>query len=101
MLARHTNGHTPEAAKVNVQWPDANIWVPQVVKNKVAAPYKVSEFDILFGSGISTLGCLLDAAEKIDVCQRKGSWYYYGDTKLGQGRDKALQKLTDEPALAE
>ena len=71
----------------------------QVVKNKCAAPYKVSEFDILFGSGISTLGCLLDAAEKVEVVRRSGSWYYIRDRRLAQGREKTLVVLGEDPAL--
>ena len=67
----------------------------QVVKNKCAPPYKIAEFDIMFGSGISSLGCLLDAAEGVDVVQRKGSWYSFGDQKLGQGRDKTLAILAE------
>ncbi len=67
----------------------------QVVKNKCAPPYKIAEFDIMFGSGISSLGCLLDAAEGVDVVQRKGSWYSFGDQKLGQGREKTLAILAE------
>lgn len=67
----------------------------QVVKNKCAPPYKIAEFDIMFGSGISSLGCLLDAAEGVDVVQRKGSWYSFGDQKLGQGRDKTMAILAE------
>ena len=71
----------------------------QVVKNKCAAPYKVAEFDIMFGSGISTLGCLLDAAESTSVVQRKGSWYSYGERKLGQGREKTMAILAEDADL--
>ncbi|KAL0021851.1 hypothetical protein WJX77_007910 [Trebouxia sp. C0004] len=67
----------------------------KVVKNKCAPPYKIAEFDIMFGSGISSLGCLLDAAEGVDVVQRKGSWYSFGDQKLGQGRDKTMAILAE------
>jgi recombination protein RecA len=67
----------------------------QVVKNKCAPPYKIAEFDIMFGSGISSLGCLLDAAEGVDVVQRKGSWYSFGDQKLGQGREKTMAILAE------
>lgn len=68
-------------------------------KNKVAPPYKLAEFDILFGSGISATGCLLDAAEAIEIVQRRGSWYYHGETKLAQGRDKTLEALKEDPTL--
>lgn len=71
----------------------------QVVKNKCAPPYKLAEFDIMFGSGISGLGCLLDAAEGVDVVQRKGSWYSFGEQKLGQGRDKTLAILADNKEM--
>ncbi|KAK9823720.1 hypothetical protein WJX72_004879 [[Myrmecia] bisecta] len=73
----------------------------KVVKNKCAPPYKIAEFDILFGSGISTLGCLLDAAETTEVVERRGSWYYYGEEKLAQGREKTLSVLEERPELAE
>lgn len=53
----------------------------------------------MFGSGISTLGCLLDAAEGVDVVQRKGSWYSFGDQKLGQGRDKTMAILADNKEM--
>lgn len=70
-------------------------------KNKVAPPYKLAEFDIMFGSGISATGCLLDAAEGVGVVQKKGSWYYAGETRLSQGRDKALEALKNDDALRE
>lgn len=53
-------------------------------KNKVAPPYKMAEFDILFGSGISGNGCLLDAAEAVGVVSKRGSWYYCGEQRLAQ-----------------
>ena len=73
--------------------------VPQIVKNKCAAPYKLAEFDILFGSGISGAGCILDAAEGADVIKKKGSWYSYGETLLGQGREKTLVMLQENPEM--
>ena len=69
------------------------------MKNKCAAPYKLAEFDILFGSGISGAGCILDAAEAVDVIQKKGSWYSYNETNLGQGREKTLAVLQENPEL--
>lgn len=55
-------------------------------KNKVAPPYKLAEFDILFGTGISATGCLLDAAEAVGVVAKRGSWYYHGEQRLAQVR---------------
>lgn len=55
----------------------------------------------MFGSGISGLGCLLDAAEAVGIVSKKGSWYYYGEEKLAQGRDKTLTELTEKPDIAE
>ena len=69
------------------------------MKNKCAPPYKIAEFDIMFGDGISSLGCMLDAAESVDVVQRKGSWYSFGDQKLGQGRDKTMAILADNKEM--
>lgn len=71
----------------------------QITKNKVAPPFRVCEFDILFGSGISKLGSLVDAAEKKEVIQRKGSWYYFGERRLEQGREKTLQALKEDAQL--
>lgn len=68
-------------------------------KNKVAPPYKLAEFDVLFGSGISANGCLLDAAEAIGVIARRGSYYFFGDARLGQGREKTLETLKTDDAL--
>ena len=70
-----------------------------VKKNKVAPPYKLAEFDILFGSGISANGCLLDAAEAVDVVQKRGSWYYWGEQRLAQGRDKTLDVIKESPEM--
>ena len=73
----------------------------KVAKNKVAPPYRVAEFDMLFGRGISKLGCLLDAADEMAVVERRGSWYSYGEERLGQGREKAVEYLTENPAVLE
>ncbi|CAK9325375.1 unnamed protein product [Citrullus colocynthis] len=71
----------------------------RVQKSKVSRPYKQAEFEIIFGEGVGKLGCILDCAEIMDVVVKKGSWYSYGDHRLGQGRDRALQYLKDNPAL--
>ncbi|KAJ4726573.1 putative DNA repair protein reca [Melia azedarach] len=71
----------------------------RVQKSKVSRPYKQAEFEIIFGEGVSKLGCMLDCAEMMDVVVKKGAWYSYGDHRLGQGRDKALQYLRDNPVL--
>ena len=67
----------------------------KVAKNKVAPPYKVAEFDMIFGMGISGLGCMLDAADEMGVIERRGSWYSYGEERLGQGREKAMEYMTE------
>lgn len=73
----------------------------RVQKSKVSRPYKQAEFEIIFGEGVSKLGCMLDCAEMMDIVVRKGAWYSYGDQRLGQGRDKALLYLRDNPLLQE
>ena len=73
----------------------------KVAKNKVAPPYKTAEFDMLFGRGISGMGCTLDAADEMGVIDRRGSWYSYEDEKLGQGREKAMEFLRENPAVLE
>ncbi len=67
----------------------------RVVKNKVAAPFKVCEFDILFGEGISSEGCVLDVATEMEIVKKAGTWYSYNDEKIGQGREKARDFLKD------
>tara|TARA_A100001037_G_C15103157_1_gene615029 strand:- start:510 stop:1649 length:1140 start_codon:yes stop_codon:yes gene_type:complete len=62
----------------------------KVAKNKVAPPFRIAEFDILFGKGISTIGCLLDLAEETSVISRKGAWYSYEGDNIGQGRDNSI-----------
>ncbi len=71
----------------------------KIVKNKIAAPFKVAEFDIMFNEGISTAGDLIDLAVKYDLVKKSGAWYQYGDDKIGQGREAAKQYLTDHPKL--
>ena len=73
----------------------------KVVKNKVAPPFRVVEFDILFGSGIDQLGCMLDAADACGVIERKGSWYSKGDLRFAQGRRPAIEFLRSNPDVAE
>ena len=66
---------------------------------QVFPPFRIVEFEILFGSGINKLGCLVDAAEALEVVERKGSWYSYGDVKLGQGRKQAIEFLVKDPVM--
>jgi recombination protein RecA len=73
----------------------------KVAKNKVAPPFRIAEFDILFGRGISTLGCLLDLAEETGVVVRKGAWYSYEGDNIGQGRDNTITWLEQNPTQSE
>ena len=73
----------------------------KVAKNKVAPPFSIAEFDILFGRGISTLGCVLDLAEETAVVVRKGAWYSYEGDNIGQGRDNTITWLEQNPAQKE
>lgn len=73
----------------------------KVVKNKVAPPFRKAEFDVMFGEGISRSGEIVDLGTELGIVKKSGSWYSYGDTKLGQGRDAAKQCVTDNPELAE
>ncbi len=73
----------------------------KIVKNKVAPPFKVAEFDIMYGTGISTLGCLIDLGVQNGLIQKSGSWFSYNDEKIGQGREKAIEFLRGNPEIAE
>jgi len=72
----------------------------KVVKNKVAPPFRQVEFDIIFGEGISKMGEIIDMGVELNILQKSGSWFSYGDTKIGQGRDAVKQFLNDNPELA-
>ena len=72
----------------------------KVAKNKVAPPFRIAEFDILFGRGISTLGCLQDLAEETGVVIRKGAWYSYEGDNIGQGRDNTITWMEENPEAA-
>lgn len=71
----------------------------RIVKNKVAPPFKLAEFDIIYGEGISKVGEIIDLGVDFDIIDKKGSWYSYGETRLGQGRDAVRTLLLDNPEL--
>ena len=73
----------------------------KVVKNKVAPPFQQAEFDIMYGEGISKTGEIIDLGVEMDIINKSGSWYSYGDTKLGQGRDAVKEILSDNHELVE
>lgn len=73
----------------------------KVVKNKVAPPFRQVEFDIIFGEGISKVGEIIDMGVELGILQKSGSWFAYGDSKIGQGRDAVKQFLFDNPGVAE
>lgn len=72
----------------------------KVAKNKVAPPFRIAEFDIIFGKGISTMGCLVDLAEETGVITRRGAWYSYSGENISQGRDNAVKYFEEKPDLA-
>lgn len=73
----------------------------KVAKNKVAPPFRIAEFDIIFGKGISTMGCIVDIAEETGVIIRKGAWYSYNGDNIGQGRDNTIKYLDENSELAQ
>jgi recombination protein RecA len=73
----------------------------KIVKNKVAPPFRIAEFDIMFGEGISKAGEIIDLGVEYDIIKKAGSWFSYGDTRLGQGRDAVKQLILDNPELME
>jgi recombination protein RecA len=72
----------------------------RVVKNKVAAPFRTAEFDIMYNEGISKMGDVLDLGAEMDIIEKHGSWYSYGDIRLGQGRENAKEYLQQDESLA-
>ena len=73
----------------------------KIVKNKVAPPFRRAEFDVMYGKGISKIGEIIDIGVDLNILKKSGSWFSYGETRLGQGRDSIKNLLLDNPELAE
>jgi recombination protein RecA len=73
----------------------------KIVKNKVAPPFRLAEFDIMYGEGISKMGEIVDLGVEYNVLKKSGSWFSYGETKIGQGRDSVKQMLHDNPEMCD
>ncbi len=71
----------------------------KVLKNKVAPPFRIAEFDLIYGEGASKIGCILDVAADLDIVKKAGSWYSYQDSKIGQGREKSVEFLKENLEL--
>src|SRR5213076_6218 len=71
----------------------------KVVKNKLAPPFREAEFEILYGTGVNKVGELVDTAEKLGLVEKSGTWYSYEGAKLGQGRDKVMAVLDENPQM--
>jgi recombination protein RecA len=72
----------------------------KVAKNKVAAPFRIAEFDIIFGKGISTIGCIVDLSEEMGIINRRGAWYSFNGDNIGQGRDNTIKYMEEKPEFA-
>ncbi|MFX5611345.1 DNA recombination/repair protein RecA, partial [Acinetobacter baumannii] len=71
----------------------------KIVKNKVAPPFRIAEFDIVYGRGINSAGCLLDMATELEIVKKSGTWFSYKDERIGQGRETARNFLEANPAM--